>query len=108
MKTNRHKIASSCLTQRSLIAWTLLAGLLLFAAMAAPFFVGRIYARDDLGAFHVPIRAFYAQQLAEGHAFDWMPQLFSGFYLTGEGQAGTYHPLHLLLYSFLSLPSAMG
>ncbi len=55
----------------------------------------------------MPIRAFYARQLAQGEAFDWMPQIFSGFYLTGEGQAGTYHPLHLLLYSLLPLRAAM-
>ena len=35
-----------------------------------------------------------------------MPQLFCGFYLTGEGQLGGYHPLHWLLYRFLPLPAA--
>ncbi len=43
-------------------------------------------------AFHLPLRAFYAERLARGQPYDWMPQLFSGFYLTGEGQAGVYHP----------------
>jgi hypothetical protein len=95
-------------SERNLFAWSLLAGLILFAMLAGPFFAGRIYSRDDLGAFHLPVRAFYAHQLAQGEAFDWMPQLFSGFYLTGEGQAGTYHPLHLLLYRMLPLQAAMG
>jgi hypothetical protein len=36
-----------------------------------------------------------------------MPQLFSGFYLTGEGQAGMYHPLHQLLYRSLPLQRAI-
>ncbi len=36
-----------------------------------------------------------------------MPQLFSGFYLTGEGQAGMYHPLHQLLYRLLPLQRAI-
>ena len=93
---------------RGLTAWSLLAGLLLLAALAGPFFAGRIYTTDDLGAFHLPVRAFYAQQLARGGSYDWMPGLFSGFYLTGEGQAGVYHPLHQLLYRFLPLQSALG
>jgi hypothetical protein len=95
-------------SERNLFAWSLLACLILFAALAGPFFAGRIYCRDDLGAYHLPVRAFYAQQLAQGEAFDWMPQIFSGFYLTGEGQAGTYHPLHLLLYRMLPFQAALG
>ena len=37
-----------------------------------------------------------------------MPQLFSGFYLTGEGQGGAYHPLHQFLYRFFPLRVALG
>jgi hypothetical protein len=92
---------------RNLTACSVLAGLLLLAALAGPFFAGRIYTADDLGAFHLPIRAFYADRLAHGQPCDWMPQLFSGFYLTGEGQAGVYHPLHQLLYRFLPLRAAL-
>ncbi len=94
--------------QRGLFPWTLLAGILLLAALAAPCLVGCIYTYDDLGAFHLPVRAFYARQLARGEPFDWMPQLCAGFYLTGEGQAGTYHPLHLVLYRCLPLQAAWG
>jgi hypothetical protein len=93
--------------QRNLFAWTFLAGLILLGALAGPFWAGRIYTHDDLGAFHLPVRAFYAEQLARGEPFDWTPGLFAGFYLSGEGQAGTYHPLHLVLYRFLPLPSAL-
>jgi len=93
-------------TQRDLFAWSLLAAVLLLAAMAGPFFAGRVYTRDDLGAFHLPTRSFYAEQLARSEPFDWMPHLYSGFYLTGEGQAGTYHPLHWLLYRYLPLRAA--
>ena len=85
-----------------------MAGLLLLAALAGPFFVGRVYTRDDLGAYHLPVRAFFAQQLARGEPFDWMPQIYSGFYLTGEGQGGTYHPWHWLLYRCLPLRAALG
>ncbi len=91
---------------RRAAAWVVLAATLLFAAMAAPFFVGRYYLTDDLGEFHLPLRAFYEQCLVQGDAFDWMPSLFCGFDLTGEGQAGTYHPLHWLLYRWLPLQAA--
>ena len=94
-------------SRQDLFSWSLLAGLLLTAALAGPFFAGRVYTHDDLGAFHLPVRAFYAERLARGEPFDWTPQLFGGFYLAGEGQAGTYHPMHLLLYRALPLPAAM-
>ncbi|HUT88773.1 MAG TPA: hypothetical protein VMY37_04710, partial [Thermoguttaceae bacterium] len=89
-----------------LFAWTLLAAVALLAVLAAPCVFGYVYTHDDLGAFHLPLRAFYAEQLSRGEPFDWTPQLFCGFYLTGEGQAGTYHPLHLLLYRVLPLGAA--
>ncbi len=92
--------------QRQLFAWSLLCAVLLFGAMAAPYYLGRIYTSDDLWAYHLPVRQFYAQCLANGDSFDWMPSLYSGFYLTGEGQSGTYHPLHWLLYRFLPLRAA--
>lgn len=92
--------------QRNLAAWTLLCGVLLLAAMCGPFFAGRVYTSDDLGAFHLPLRQFYAQCLERGDPFDWCPQLYSGFYLSGEGQVGMYHPLHWLLYRFLNLQTA--
>ncbi len=93
---------------RPLTAWSLLAGVLLLGILAGPLLAGRVYTADDLGAFHLPLRAFYAGQLAKGQPYDWMPGLYSGFYLTGEGQAGVYHPLHQLLYRLLPLPAALG
>ncbi|MCA9099543.1 MAG: YfhO family protein [Planctomycetales bacterium] len=81
--------------------WLLLGCVLLMAVMAGPFFAGRIYTADDLGAFHIPVRVFYAASLNAGESFDWMPQIYNGFYLLGEGQAGTYHPLHLVAYRLL-------
>ena len=81
----------------------LLVAVALLLALAAPFLGGHVNTADDLGAFHLPLRAFYANCFAHGVAFDWSPQLFGGFYLTGEGQLGGYHPLHLLLYRLLPL-----
>jgi hypothetical protein len=92
--------------ERRLFAWALLCGLVLLAAMSVPFYRGLVYTSDDLWAFHLPLRQFYAQCLAEGDRFDWTPLLFNGFYLSGEGQVGTYHPLHRLLYGTLSLRAA--
>jgi len=93
---------------RVLLSWIAVVGLVLLALMAGPWLAGKVYTRDDLGAFHLPVRAFYAEQLARGEPFDWMPDLYCGFYLTGEGQAGTYHPLHWALYRFLPLGAAAG
>jgi Bacterial membrane protein YfhO len=93
-------------SQRWLSAWILLAAAACFTALAAPFFAGRVYVRDDLGEFHLPVRSFYAEQLARGEPFDWMPSLFGGFYIAAEGQLGAYHPWHLLLYRFLPLGAA--
>jgi len=91
---------------RQTLRLALLASLALLAAMAWPLARGRVHTHDDLGAFHLPLRAFYADRLAHGEPWDWMPHLFGGFYLTGEGQAGTYHPLHWLLYRWLPLQVA--
>ncbi len=98
--------ATSIATDRRAALWALLGGLALWAAMCWPMLSGRVYTSDDLGAYHLPLRQFYAQCLARGHAFDWCPQLYGGFYLSGEGQVGMYHPLHWLLYRWLDLPVA--
>ncbi|MCE5267664.1 MAG: YfhO family protein [Planctomycetaceae bacterium] len=94
--------------RRHLTAWSLVAAAFLLCVLAWPLLTGRVYTADDLGAFHLPLRAFYAQQLAKGEPYDWMPGLYSGFYMTGEGQAGVYHPLHQVLYRFLPLRTALG
>jgi hypothetical protein len=60
----------------------------------------------DLLHFHYPLRDFYARALADGQRIDWLPGLFSGFYVVGEGQLGGYHPLHWLLYRALPLDRA--
>jgi hypothetical protein len=91
---------------RELYRWVLFLSIALLAAMAVPMLAGRVYTADDLGAFHLPMRSFYAHCLAAGDAFDWSPRMFCGFYLTGEGQLGGYHPLHWLLYRSLPLGMA--
>ncbi len=98
----QHRVGYQRLVSNTAIAAAL--GMLL--VMAIPAVRGHVYVRDDLGAYHLPLRCFYARQLAAGEAFDWHPGLFGGFYLTGEGQVGTYHPWHLFLYGCLPLPIA--
>lgn len=71
------------------------------AIFAFPLLEGKLYLNNDLGQFHIPVRHFYAQCLKNGENFTWMPSILCGYYVHGEGQAGMYHPLHLLLYRFL-------
>jgi hypothetical protein len=85
---------------------TIFASLVLLALLAVPMILGQVYVANDLGEFHLPLRSFYAKQLAAGEPFDWCPDLYCGYYLTGEGQVGGYHPLHLLLYHTMPLPLA--
>jgi hypothetical protein len=92
--------------ERRRLSLILLAATACFAALATPFFLLRVYVADDLGAFHLPVRDFYARQLAAGEPFDWMPSLYGGFYLAGEGQLGGYHPWHWALYRWLPLGAA--
>jgi hypothetical protein len=92
---------------RDLFAWLAAAAVCVMCCMAAPALCGHFYTQDDLAEFHLPVRAFYAKCLADGVRFDWMPDVYAGFYLTGEGQGGTYHPLHLLLYRTLPLQTAL-
>jgi hypothetical protein len=71
-----------------------------------PFAEGRLFVYYDLGNYHLPVRAFYSAALHQGFAPNWIPNLFSGFDLHGEGQVGMYHPLHWLSYRVLHLRSA--
>jgi hypothetical protein len=92
--------------ERWLFVGTVLVSVLLFLVPAWPLLTHRIPMYLDLGLFHLPIRAFYSRCLAEGCSFDWMPHLYGGMFLSGEGEHGPYHPLHLLLYRRLPLDVA--
>jgi len=78
----------------------------MFSVLCAPLFAHRIYIEDDLSAFNLPVRHFYQDCLKNGENPVWMPSMFCGFDLHGEGQAGMFHPLHYLLYRFLPLQIA--
>lgn len=78
----------------------------LLLPLIAPVATGRVHVGDDLGNMHLPVRALYQAALRSGQPLLWTPYLYSGMYLHGEGQAGMYHPAHLLLYWLLPLPWA--
>jgi hypothetical protein len=92
--------------ERRLSRLLVFAFLVVLAMLARPIFVGGVYTHDDLGWLQLPIRYLYWQALNSGDSFLWTPQLSNGYYLHGEGQAGMYHPLHLLLYRTFSLERA--
>ncbi|MCY2994608.1 MAG: YfhO family protein [Planctomycetota bacterium] len=98
--------AGSPVRQVPLVLTALIGLVTILAIMALPLRSGQVHTQDDLGWLHLPVRVFYADCLARGEAFDWMPGLFSGFYLSGSGDAAGYHPLHWLLYRWLPLPVA--
>lgn len=79
----------------------------LTALLACPIITGETYTGNDLRDFHIPVRQFYAKCLETGDNFTWMPGIYCGFYIHGEGQAGMYHPLHWALYRFLPLDTAL-
>jgi hypothetical protein len=74
--------------------------------LAKPLRTHHIPTCGDLGAFHLPLREWYAQCLARGWSFDWAPGMYNGLFLTGEGEHGPYHPAHLLGYRFLTFDRA--
>jgi hypothetical protein len=78
----------------------------LFAWMGRWLFIGRVPLTGDLLHLHYPVRDFYAAALAARHHVEWMPSLFAGFYVVGEGQLAAYHPMHWFLYAFLPLHRA--
>ncbi len=89
------------------IGWAAVAcSLTMLAWMGRALVTGRVPFTGDLLHFHYPLRDFYARALASGQRFDWMPSLFNGFHVVGEGQLGAYHPLHWLLYRVLPLDRA--
>jgi hypothetical protein len=92
--------------EKRLFRIELVVALVMLAILSLPMLMGLVYVKDDLGKFHLPLRFFYAQSLISGDNFTWFPNIWGGFYIHGEGQAGMYHPLHLILYSTLPLATA--
>jgi hypothetical protein len=100
------RAAVDALFDRRLTYAASVAAALLFAPLLVPLLTGRILSIDDLSSFHLPLRYLYQSALTGGKSLLWTSQLFSGFYIHGEGQIGAFHPLHLLLYWALPLTVA--
>lgn len=71
-----------------------------------PVATGRMFVYFDLGSGFLPLRIFLADSLEAGSSALWMPHMFSGFYVHGEGQIGLAHPVRWILYRFLPLTGA--
>ena len=76
--------------------------------LCAPMLRGKTFITGDLLWQNFPYLKFYADSLRHHDSVLWCPNLYGGYYLFGEGQAGMMHPLHLLLYSMLPLKTAFG
>jgi hypothetical protein len=90
---------------RALMIFTFALCLGLFGVLATPLLTGRVPVFGDHGCLYLPIRAFYAECLARGYSFDWIPQLSAGYPAAGT-ELGPYHPGHWLLYRFLPIDFA--
>ena len=60
----------------------------------------------DLDSFYAPSWAFFAQNLKAGAFPEWNPYVFGGAAYTGDPQSQALYPPTLLLFSWLSLPTA--
>ena len=56
---------------------------------------------NDVTELHVPIRAFFGNAWAEGRFPLWAPDIYLGFPLFAEGQAGPLYPANWLLFATL-------
>ncbi len=93
---------------RPLVLIALSISLVMLLWMARPLLTHQIPTTGDLFHFHYPVRDFFARALDADQRCTWMPSLFGGFYVAGEGQLGPFHPLHWMLYRGLPLDVAFG
>lgn len=93
--------------ERTLVIILIAALLGLGSVFLSPAVCGRIPIHGDLGRATLPMRHFYARSLQQGEALDWMPELYGGYFASGAGGQGFYHPVNLLLYRFLPFDLAV-
>lgn len=92
---------------RPIIVAAAVGALVLLAFLSLPLMTGRLAVRDDPGGLYLPMHAFYSQCLARGESFAWWPEMFGGYFMSGEGEIGAYHPVHWLMYRWLPLQVAV-
>lgn len=71
-----------------------------------PLASGRLFVYADLGNAFLPLRLFFAERIQRGESSLWMPHLFCGFHVHGDGQLGIFHPLRRLAYGLLPVSQA--
>jgi len=106
-RTARAKVGADQRPTEGLVAIVLGAGATaVIVLLALPMATRSVYVYDDLAAFYLPTRQFFADSLALADDPTWCPLLNCGFDLHGEGQVGLYHPWHQFLYRTLPLDLA--
>lgn len=78
----------------------------LLSHLTLPLFRGEVLLADDLARQNLPYRYLYWKAIQTGSVPLWSPELYGGFYLHGDGQAGLLHPGRWLLYRWLPLSTA--
>jgi hypothetical protein len=104
--TSEWQTVASAPYEARLRSFALAATAAAFLALFWPLTFGRLFVYADLGGFFLPLRLFFAERLERGESALWMPHLFCGFHLHGEGQLGLYHPLRRLAYTLLPVDGA--
>ncbi|HKP63145.1 MAG TPA: YfhO family protein [Polyangiales bacterium] len=97
--------ARTLVIDRGFTACIWLCGIALLAILARPLLFGFVPVSGDSGALFLPFRHFYADSLARGESFDWMPGLLSGYPAAGS-ELGPYHPARFLSYRLLRIDVA--
>jgi hypothetical protein len=84
------------------------------ALAIVPVLGGRVNLYGDLGVFYWPVAREVSAALREGRLPLWTPNLFAGYPLFADGEAGTLYPTNLLLlglfpaeaiFPYLTLPA---
>lgn len=76
------------------VLWLFCVGFVLYRFL--PFFQGYLLFGEDLLFQNIPAQAYTSHLLRQGTMPYWTDNLFAGFPLFAEGQAGVLYPLHLL------------
>ncbi len=93
--------------ERRLVLWSaIVASVAMLLWMGRSVVSGEIPFTGDLLHWNYPLRDFFATAVGSGQRLWWMPTMFGGFDVAGEGQLGEFHPLHWVLYGLLPLDRA--
>jgi len=101
-------VAATMTRTRAWNRWIWLALPLLLAMTFWPATTMReIFYFGDIYRHYYPVRAAYAQALAQGTLPLWTPTLVGGYPVLAEGQVGALYPPNLILCSFLPVEIAL-